>query len=177
MACEFSGVVRDAFAALGHDAWSCDLLPSEQPGQHLQADVLSVLAGGWDLMVAHPPCTALCRAGDRWYRDSPKRPAAVAFVQALYDAPIQRIAIENPRGLNRFWLRESQVIHPWMFGHGESKTTLLWLRNLPPLMATLVRTEREPRVFHAAPGPERWKVRSRTLAGIAEAMANQWGQA
>lgn len=177
VACEFSGVVRDAFRARGHQAWSCDLLATEREGPHIFGDVLEVMTWGWDMMVAHPPCTALCRAGDRWYRESPARQEAVAFVQQLYDAPIPRIAIENPRGLNRHWRRESQVIQPWMFGHGETKATLLWLKNLPPLMATSVQTGREPRVFFAAPGPNRWKERSRTLEGIAAAMADQWGAA
>lgn len=178
VACEFSGVVRDAFAALGHDAWSCDLLPSETDGPHFQEDIFEVLRTSWmvwDLVIAHPPCTYLCRAGDRWYRDSPQRKEAVQFVEALWAQPVPRIAIENPRGLNRFWRRESQVIQPWMFGHGESKATLLWLKGVPPLMATLVSTGREQRVHRAAPGPERWKERSRTLPGVAAAMAEQWG--
>jgi hypothetical protein len=177
VACEFSGIVRDAFAQLGHDSWSCDLLETERPGQHIVGDVLEVMTRGWDLMVAHPPCTALCRAGDRWYRQSPARQEAVAFVQQLYDAPVPRIAIENPRGLNRFWRQADQTIQPWMFGHGETKASLLWLRNLPPLMATNVSTGRTPRVFWAQPGPNRWKERSRTLEGVAAAMADQWGAA
>lgn len=175
VACEFSGVVRDAFRRLGHDAVSCDLLPSEAPGPHVCGDVRDVLADGWDVMVAHPPCTHLTRAGDRWYRNSPERAAAVAFVQELWDAPIPRIAIENPRGLNRHWRPAQQVIQPWMFGHGETKATLLWLKNLPPLLATALHTGREARVHFAAPGPNRWKERSRTLPGIAGAMADQWG--
>lgn len=175
VACEFSGVVRDAFRARGHNAWSCDLLPTERDGPHIFGDVLEVVTWGWDLMIAHPPCTALCRAGDRWYRQSPERQVALEFVQQLYAAPVPRIAIENPRGLNRHWRPADQTIQPWMFGHGETKTTLLWLKNLPPLMATAVRSEREPRVFFAAPGPNRWKERSRTLEGVAAAMADQWG--
>lgn len=175
VACEFSGIVRDAFRARGHSAFSCDLLPSERGEPHIQDDVLNILHDDWDLMVAHPPCTKLCRAGDRWYNNSPERAEAVAFVQALYVAPIPRIAIENPRGLNRLWMRESQAIQPWMFGHGETKATLLWLKNLPPLIATAVVQGREPRVHFAAPGPNRWKERSRTLTGIAEAFADQWG--
>jgi len=177
VACEFSGIVRDAFRARGHQAWSCDLLPTEREGPHIFGDVLEVMTWGWDLMVAHPPCTKLCRAGDRWYRNSPERLEAVDFVQALYDAPVPRIAIENPRGLNRLWMRESQAIQPWMFNCPETKATLLWLKNLPPLMATIVSTGREPRVHYAAPGPNRWKERSRTLEGIATAMADQWGAA
>lgn len=179
IACEFSGIVRDAFRERGHDAWSCDLLPSERPGPHHQSDALTVArAVRWDLMVAHPPCTYLTRAGDRWHQDSDQRVLAAAFVVELMRCPIPRIAIENPRGaLTRLWRRPDQVIQPWMFGHGETKATCLWLKNLPPLMATAVDTGREPRVHHAAPGPDRWKVRSRTLPGIADAMADQWGAA
>jgi hypothetical protein len=178
VACEFSGVVRDAFRARGHDAWSCDLLPSERPGPHFQEDVVKVaMARSWDLMIAHPPCTYLTRAGDRWYRDSIQRAAAADFVTRLATIPlIPRVAIENPRGaLSRLWRKPDQVIQPWMFGHGETKATCLWLKNLPPLMATAVSTGREPRVHYAAPGPDRWKERSRTLQGIADAMADQWG--
>jgi hypothetical protein len=118
IACEFSGVVRDAFRACGHNAWSCDLLGTEREGPHIFGDVLDVMTWGWDLMVAHPPCTALCRAGDRWYRNSSERQAALEFVQQLYAAPIPHIAIENPRGLNRHWRQADQTIQPWMFGHG-----------------------------------------------------------
>jgi hypothetical protein len=177
VACEFSGIVRDAFRDRGHDAWSCDLLPSERDGPHLREDIFDVLRSSWmvwDLMVAFPPCTYLCRAGDRWYARSAKRRDALQFVEALAAAPIPRMAIENPRGLNRFWRKADQVIQPWMFGHGETKATCLWLRNLPPLLATVVSSGREPRVAYAPPGAERWKVRSRTLPGIAAAMAEQW---
>lgn len=179
VACEFSGMVRDAFIARGHNAWSCDLLPTERDGPHLQEDIIDVLRSSWmawDLMVAFPPCTYLCRAGDRWYRQSPQRRQALEFVQAIAGAAIPRIAIENPRGLNRHWRQADQTIQPWMFGHGETKATLLWLKNLPPLMATAVRTERVPRVAYVGPSPDRWKTRSRTLPGLAEAMADQWGQ-
>jgi hypothetical protein len=176
VACEFSGVVRDAFLARGHNAWSCDLLPTERSGPHFQKDVLGVLDAGWDMMVAHPPCTYLTRAGDWLYRYTDERYAAVAFVEKLAAAPIPRIAIENPRGaLNRLWRRPDQTIQPWMFGHGETKTTCLWLKNLPPLMASVIDTGRTPRIHFAQPGPERWKERSRTLPGIAAAMAQQWG--
>lgn len=174
VACEFSGVVRDAFRARGHDAWSCDLLATERDGPHIYGNALTVLDWGWDMLIAHPPCTALCRAGDRWYRASPLRAQALEFVQALWAAPIPLIALENPRGLNRFWRPADQVIQPWMFGHGEKKATCLWLKALPPLMATHVRTERVPRVHFVGPGPARWRERSRTLQGIAEAMADQW---
>jgi site-specific DNA-cytosine methylase len=184
VACEFSGVVRDAFRDRGHDAWSCDLLDTEVPGPHYQGDVLRLLEC-WqlvereiDLMIAHPPCTYLTRAGDRWYRDSAERLQAAAFVQRLAAAPIPMIAIENPRGaLLKLWRREDQVIQPWMFGHGEAKATCLWLKNLPPLMATVVSDGREARVHRMSPGPDRWKERSRTLRGVAEAMADQWGDA
>jgi hypothetical protein len=178
IACEFSGIVRDAFRRRGHDAWSCDLLPSELPGPHFQEDVFELLQSSWmvwDLMIAHPPCTYLTRAGDRWYAESPQRKQATDFVLALAHQPVPRIAIENPRGaLSRLWRKADQTIQPWMFGHGETKTTQLWLKGLPPLMATVVSTGRQPRVHYAAPGPERWKERSRTLVGIAEAMAEQW---
>lgn len=179
VACEFSGIVRDAFGARGHDAWSCDLLPTEQPGQHIQGDVLNILTEGWDLMIAHPPCTALCRAADWKYRGSAERTAAVRFVEELWDAPIPRIAIENPRGLNRHWQPADQVIQPWYFGHEERKTTLLWLKNLPPLFASAVMERRNCNLTKSgqnrlAPGPNRWKERSRTYSGLACAMADQW---
>lgn len=178
VACEFSGIVRDAFIARGHDAWSCDLLPTEQPGPHFQENIFEVVKDSWmvwDLMIAHPPCTHLTRAGDRWYATSALRGDAADFVKALAGQPIPRIAIENPRGaLNRLWRRPDQVIQPWWFGAGEVKATCLWLKNLPPLMATAVVLGREPRVHHMSPGPNRWKERSRTLPQIAEAMATQW---
>jgi hypothetical protein len=176
VACEFSGVVRDAFLARGHDAWSCDLLPSERHGPHIQGDVETLVRAGWDLMVAHPPCTYLTRAGDRWYRQSKERLEAALFVCRLAQAPVARIAIENPYGaLSRLWRRPDQVVQPWWFGHGETKATCLWLKNLPPLLATSVDSGRTPRVFYESPGPERWKNRSRTLEGVASAMAEQWG--
>jgi hypothetical protein len=178
VACEFSGIVRDAFLARGHNAWSCDLLPTERPGPHFQEDIFAVLRTGWmvwDLLIAHPPCTALCRAGDRWYRGSSERLRALQFVEALWAQPVPRIAIENPRGLNRLWRPADQVIQPWMFGEPERKATCLWLRGVAPLLATSVELERRSRVAYVAPGPERWKERSRTLRGVARAMAEQWG--
>lgn len=177
---EFSAVVRDAFRARGHDAWSCDLLPTEgDPAYHIQGDIFDVLRdtwATWEIAVFHPPCTALTRAGDRWYRNSPERERAAMVVAALAQQSIPCIAIENPRGaLSRLWRRPDQVIQPWMFGHGETKATCLWLKNLPPLMATDVSLGREQRIHRLPPGPNRWKERSRTLPGVAEAMATQWG--
>jgi hypothetical protein len=175
VACEFSGVVREAFRELGHDAWSCDILPSEIEGPHIQGDVLSLLDQEWDLMVAHPPCTYLCRSGARWHAGTDRQRDAVAFVRTLYDCPIPRVAIENPIGmLKSLWRRSDQIVQPWWFGHGEVKATALWLKNLPPLMATHVVDGRVPRVHYAAPGPNRWMERSRTLPGLANAMARQW---
>ncbi len=178
--CEFSGIVRDAFRARGHDAWSCDLLPTEVNGPHIEGDIFKAIAERpWDLMVAHPPCTYLALSGNRWQNEPGRREAqaaAAVFVRALYESSVPMIAIENPRGaLNRLWRRPDQVIQPWMFGHGETKATCLWLKNLPPLMATDVSTGREQRVHRMTPSPDRWKERSRTLAGIASAMADQWG--
>lgn len=177
VACEFSGVVRDAFAARGHEAWSCDLLPSERPGRHYQCDVmLAMYDGGWDLMIAHPPCTYLAVSGARWFKDRRlEQGSALEFVRALMDSPINRIAIENPISVISSRIRKpDQIIQPWMFGHPETKATCLWLKNLPKLTPTNIVAGRTPRVHHESPGPERWKNRSRTLAGIAEAMAQQW---
>ena len=179
VACEFSGIVRDAFIAAGHDAVSCDLLPSERPGPHYQGDVLGLMQrpGLWDLLIAHPPCTHLAVSGARWFKEKRQEQAeALAFVQALLDAPIPRIALENPVSIISSRIRKpNQIIQPWMFGHGETKATCLWLKNLPPLTPTNIVEGRTPRVHHASPGPNRWKERSRTLQGIADAMAEQWG--
>ena len=177
VACEFSGIVRDAFAAKGHDAWSCDLLPTERPGKHIQGDVLEHLNEGWDLMIAHPPCTYLAVSGARWFKDRPReQEAAVDFVWALYDATIKRIAIENPIGILSTRLRKpNQIIQPWQFGHGEVKATCLWLKNLSLLKPTQLVEGRIARVHRESPGPDRWKKRSRTYEGIAQAMADQWG--
>lgn len=179
IACEFSGIVRDAFAALGHDAWSCDLLPCERPGNHLQEDCLGVLARGWELMVAFPPCTHLAASGARWFgAKRAEQAGAVRFVRQLMAAPIRRIAVENPVGvLSTAVRRPDQIIQPWQFGHGETKATCLWLRGLPELVPTRIVSGRTPRVHYASPGPGRWKERSRTLPGIASAMAAQWGVA
>ena len=180
VACEFSGIVRDAFSALGHDAMSCDLLPVEQPGPHYQGSVLDLLGENvdfWDLMIAHPPCTHLAVSGARWFKTKQKEQAeALEFVRQLLDAPIPRIAIENPISVISTRIRKpDQIIQPWQFGHGEVKATCLWLKNLPLLVPTNIVEGREPRVHHASPGPDRWKERSRTLPGIAKAMAEQWG--
>jgi hypothetical protein len=186
VACEFSGIVRDAFIERGHDAVSVDLGPTERAGPHIQGDVLEVLSrlsslldgAAWDLMVAHPPCTDLAVSGARWFRDKgPERiDAALAFVRALMEAPVERIAIENPISIISSRIRKpDQIVQPWMFGHGETKATCLWLKGLPKLVPTDVVDGRQPRVHHASPGPDRWKERSRTLPGIAAAMADQWG--
>ncbi len=177
IACEFSGVVRDAFNRLGHDAWSCDLLETLSSGPHIIGDVRQILGHGWDLMIAHPPCTLLCRSGARWWKGREKEQLeSLAFVQALMDAPVQRIAVENPPGRIGTVIRKAdQTIQPWQFGHGEIKATSLWLKNLPLLVPTEIASGREPKVHWCAPGKDRWKKRSRTLPGIARAMAEQWG--
>ena len=177
VACEFSGAVRDAFAAAGHDATSCDLLPSEKPGKHYEGDVLDILRDGWDLMVAHPPCTHLAVSGARWFPEKRAEQAeALAFVRTLLAAPIPRIALENPVSIIATAIREpDQTIQPWQFGHGETKATCLWLKNLPALRPTCVVQGREARVHRMPPGPNRWRERSRTFSGVAKAMAQQWG--
>lgn len=177
VACEFSGVVRQAFRALGHDAWSCDLLPAEDGGEHIQSDALEVSwRGGWHLMIAHPPCTHLAVSGARWFKDKRSdQELALMFVRGLLGAPIPRIALENPISIISSRLRKpDQIIQPWQFGHGEVKATCLWLKGLPPLTPTKIVEGRTPRVHYASPGPDRWKERSRTLPGIAAAMAEQW---
>lgn len=187
VACEYSGRVRDAFTALGHDAMSCDLLPTDAPGQHYQGDVRDVLDYPWDLMVAHPPCTHIAVSGAAWFADKRsdgRQQAGVSFVLALSRAPIPRIAIENPVSvLSSLWRKPDQIIHPWQFGHKEQKSTCLWLKGLPPLrptdvvhedMMALPKSERE-RLHYLPPSEDRWKLRSETFQGIADAMAAQWG--
>lgn len=178
VACEYSGVVRDAFARLGWDAWSCDILPTDSPGNHHQGDVRDILAEGWDIMVAHPPCTHLAVSGARWFsakRASGEQQAALDFVRLLLDAPIPHIALENPVSIISSKIRKpDQVIQPWQFGHGETKATCLWLKNLPRLTPTNIVEGREQRIWKLPPSADRWKERSRTFSGIAEAMANQW---
>lgn len=178
VACEFSGIVRDAFIERGHDAVSCDLLPSERPGPHIQGDVTPHLfEDGWDLIVAHPPCTYLAVSGARWFKDRQKEQKdAIGFVALIMLARAERIAIENPVSVISSRIRKpDQIIQPWMFGHAETKATCLWLKGLPKLEPTNIVEGREPRVHYASPGPDRWKERSRTLPGIAAAMAEQWG--
>jgi len=179
IACEFSGVVRRAFRARGHDAWSCDLLPAEDGGEHIDGDVTGVLGDGWDMMIAHPPCTHLAVSGARHFTAKVadgRQQAALDFVRALLDAPIPHIALENPISIISSRIRKpDQIIQPWQFGHGETKATCLWLKGLPTLAATDVVDGREARVHRMPPGPDRWKERSRTFAGIGAAMADQWG--
>ncbi|MFN4288922.1 MAG: hypothetical protein ACK4E3_10560 [Brevundimonas sp.] len=193
VACEFSGTVRRAFAARGHDAWSCDLLPAEDgSNRHIRGDARDHLNDGWDLlMVAHPPCTRLCNSGVRWLHTPPpgrtreemraELAEAAALFSDFWTAPIERVCIENPvmhrhaKALIRDYRPPAQSVQPWQFGHGESKRTCLWLRGLPPLVPTNVVSGREPRVHRMPPGPDRARERSRFFSGIAEAMADQWG--
>ena len=185
-ACEFSGRVRDAFSLRGCEAMSCDLLPSETPGDHYQGDIRDVLDYPWDLMIAHPPCTDLAVSGARHFaakKADGRQQASVAFFMLLARANIPRIVIENPVCImSRLWRKPDQIIQPWMFGHPEQKATCLWLKGVPKLvstndvkthMATLPRSERE-RIHRMPPGPDRWKARSETFPGIADAMAEQW---
>lgn len=188
VACEYSGVVRDAFIRLGHDAYSCDLLPTDVPGPHFEGDVLPLLGLGWDLMIAHPPCTYMARSGMRWLKDQPplksgkpvgaERRALLAeaqeFFMTLLNAPIPRVCVENPESF-LIPVPATQYVQPWQFGHPEVKKTGLWLRNLPPLSPTDIVEGREARIHKMPPGPGRWKERSRTYEGIAAAMAQQWG--
>lgn len=180
VACEYSGRVRDAFAALGHEAMSCDLLPSDSSsGRHYQGDVRDVLGWGWDLMIAHPPCTDLAVSGARHFAAKiadGRQQASLDFVRLLLDAPIEKIALENPVSIISSKIRKpSQIIQPWQFGHGETKATCLWLKNLPLLVPTDVVDGRENRVHRMPPSADRWKKRSTTFLGIAAAMAAQWG--
>lgn len=177
IACEYSGTVREAFSKLGHDAWSCDILETEIPGKHLKCDVREILGDGWDMMIAHPPCTHLAVSGARWFKDKKVEQAeALEFVRLLLNAPIEKIALENPISIISSHIRKSdQIIQPWQYGHGETKATCLWLQNLPKLQPTNIVEGREQRIWKMPPGKNRWKERSRTFEGIAQAMANQWG--
>lgn len=180
VACEFSGVVREAFRKRGHDAWSCDLLRAEDGSEfHIQGRVENHLFDeAWDLMIAHPPCTHLAVSGARWFKEKrEEQEAALQFVRDLMAAPIPRIAIENPVSVISSRIRKpDQIIQPWQFGHGETKATCLWLKGLPKLIPTNVVNGRENRVHRMPPRPDRWKERSRTFQGIADAMAEQWGK-
>jgi len=177
IACEFSVIVRDAFIKQGHDVLSCDLLPSDYIGPHYQGSVLDIINDGWDLMIAHPPCTHLAVSGARWFRDKIKEQAeAIEFFLTLVGAPINKIAIENPVCImSTRYRKPDQIIQPWQFGHGETKKTCLWLKNLSKLIPTNIVDGREQRVWKLPPSPDRWKERSKTFVGIAEAMAEQWG--
>jgi hypothetical protein len=180
VACEYSGTVRDAFRALGHDAMSCDLLPTDVLGPHYQGDVRDVLYDGWDLCIGHPPCTDLAVSGNahmaaKWADG--RTQAGLDFVRLLMNAPIPRIAIENPVSVISSHIKPStQTIQPWQFGHGEQKATCLWLKNLPLLRPTNVVPGREQRVWKLPPSDDRWKLRSTTFPGIAAAMAEQWSR-
>ena len=179
VACEYSGRVRDAFRSRGHDAMSCDLLPTEVSGPHYQGPVEDVLHDGWDLMIAHPPCTHLAVSGSRHFPEKiadGRQAAALNFVRLLMDAPIDRWCIENPVSVISSAIRPpDQIVQPWEYGHGEVKATCLWLHNLPKLRPTNCVEGREPKVHMMPPGPDRWKERSRTFEGVAEAMGAQWG--
>lgn len=189
IACEFSGTVREAFKAKGHDAWSCDLLYTERPGQHIIGDVLDVLDQGWDLMIAFPPCTYLCSSGLHWNKRHPWRQSetdkALEFVRKLLNAPIEKIALENPVGCISSQIRKpDQIIQPYEYGHSESKRTCLWLKGLPLLTPTNVLEKPACGYWDnqtpsgqnkIGPGKDRWKLRSATYEGIAQAMAEQWG--
>jgi len=191
IACEYSGTVRESFLRQGHDAWSCDLLPSDVEGPHIQGDVLDILHDGWDLMIAHPPCTFLCNSGVRWLHKRPDRwflmRGGATFFAKLLESNIPKIAVENP--IMHRYAKEiigrgpDQIIQPWMFGHLEKKGTGLWLKNLPKLVpVTHLKAEtdalpkvQQQRLHYASPSKDRWKIRSTTFKGIAEAMARQWG--
>jgi len=180
LACERSGIVRDAFRALGHDAWSCDVEPTDQPGPHLECDVLTVLDQGWDMMIAFPPCTHLASSGARWFpakRADGRQQAGIDFFMAMVNAPVPHIAVENPIGIMSTGYRKpDQIIQPWQYGHGETKATCLWLKNLPKLEPTQIVAGRHPRTWLEPPGPRRAINRSRTYPGIAVAMADQWAR-
>ena len=179
IACEFSGIVRDAFRMAGHAAVSCDLEPTEKPGPHHQCDVRDLFREQWDLMIAHPPCDHLAVSGARWFpekRSDGRQQAAIDFFMTMINAPIPRIAVENPIGImSTIYRKPDLIIQPWMFGHGETKATCLWLKNLPLLVPTNLVPGREGKVFRMPPSPTRKKDRARTYQGIADAMAEQWG--
>ena len=189
IACEFSGIVREAFKVKGHDVWSCDLLDTEIPGNHIKDDIWNWLYEikynqlinfhKWDLLIAFPPCTHLAVSGARWFEEKRKdgrQQQAIDFFMKLINAPVKKIAVENPIGImSTIYRKPDQIIQPWQFGHGETKATCLWLKNLPLLKPENIVKGREQRIWKMAPGPDRAKERSRTFQGIANAMANQWG--
>lgn len=179
VACEFSGRVREAFAKRGHNAWSCDLLPTEIPGKHYQGYLEDYIGAGneWDMIIAHPPCTHLAVSGARWFKDKKKeQDYAIAFFMMIANRQCEKICIENPISImSTEWRKPDQIIQPWQFGHGETKATCLWLKGLPLLQSTNIVEGREQRVHKLPPSPDRWKERSRTYQGIADAMAEQWG--
>ena len=180
VACEYSGRVREAFRKLGHDAWSCDILESEDDSEfHIQTCIEDVINDGWDLMIAHPPCTHLAVSGARHFKakqESGVQQEALEFVRLLLEADIPKIALENPISIISSKIRKpDQIIQPWQFGHGETKATCLWLKGLPKLVPTNIVDGREQRIHKMPPSPTRWKERSRTYQGIADAMAQQWG--
>lgn len=181
MACEFSGTVRDAFRRAGHDAWSCDLLPCDSdPAWHVQGDITGPLSMPrvWDLVIAHPPCTDLAVSGARWFKEKQadgRQQASIDFFMRFVDCAT-RWSIENPIGImSRLYRKPDQIVQPWQFGHGETKATCLWLGSLPPLQPTNIVEGREARIHKMPPSPDRWKLRSVTYRGIADAMAAQWG--
>lgn len=181
IACEFSGIVRDAFTAKGHDAYSCDLLPTERPGKHFKMSLFNeidqwVLSMEFDLIIAHPPCTHLSVSGARWFKEKElEQRRAVNFFMLCINAPAKKVAVENPISImSTKYRKPDQIIQPWQFGHGETKATCLWLKNLPKLIPTNIVEGREGKVWKMAPGPNRAKDRSRTYEGIAKAMAEQW---
>jgi hypothetical protein len=179
IACEYSGAVRDAFIKRGHEAMSCDLLPTDAPGPHYQGDVRDVLDYPWDLMIAHPPCTHLSVSGAAWFKEKQmdgRQQSGVSFFMQLTKADIPMIAIENPVCImSSMWRKPDQTIQPWQFGHGETKATCLWLKGLQHLQPTNIVEGREQRIHKLPPSEDRWKIRSQTFQGIADAMADQWG--
>ena len=179
VACEYSGTVRDAFIELGHDAMSCDILPTDSPGPHYQGDVFDVIDAQWDLMIAHPPCTHLAVSGSRHFESKKldgRQAQAISFFMKLAKADVPKIAIENPICIiSSLWRKPDQIIQPWQFGHGETKATALWLKGLNPLQPTNIVEGRDARIHRLPPSPDRAKIRSKTYQGIADAMASQWG--
>lgn len=179
VACEYSGVVRDAFIERGHDAMSCDLLPTDRPGPHYQGDVFDLDWSYFDLVIAHPPCTSLCVSGNRHYSGTKARKEGAEFVYRMWQQPVDKLAIENPVGVLNSLVPElpkPYYVQPWQFGHGETKKTGLWTRGLPKLQPTNIVEGREQRIWKLPPTEDRWKIRSTTFKGIAEAMAEQWGE-